>query len=107
MQVKEKYRSLSKEELLDEVYKLGVDFERYSGSCSQCTAAALHEILDFEPVIVKIASSSCGGHAGCSTGTCGAVVGGTIVLDYYLGRPADLLSATSENQEGHDALRHG
>ncbi|MFC1494079.1 C-GCAxxG-C-C family protein [Thermodesulfobacteriota bacterium] len=105
MQVKEKYRSLSKEELLDEVYKLGVDFERYSGSCSQCTAAALHEILDFEPVIVKIASSSCGGHAGCSTGTCGAVVGGTIVLDYYLGRPADLLSATSENQEGHDALK--
>ena len=105
MPIKEKYKSLSKEELLDKAYELGVDFERYSGSCSQCTAAALQEILDFEPVIVKIASSSCGGHAGCSTGTCGAVVGGTIVLDYYLGRPVELLSSTSESKEGQEALK--
>ena len=50
MPIKEKYKSLSREELLDKVYELGVDFERYSGSCSQCTAAAIQEILDFEPV---------------------------------------------------------
>lgn len=105
MLLKGKYSGLSKEQLLEKVYDLGVDFERYSGSCSQCTVAALHKILDFEQVIVKIASSSCGGHAGCSSGTCGAVVGGTIVLDYYFGRPADLLSATRENQEGQDALK--
>jgi C_GCAxxG_C_C family probable redox protein len=104
MSVKEKYRGLSQEQLLDKVYALGVDFERYSGSCSQCTVAALHEILGFESVIVKIASSSCGGHAGFSVGTCGAVVGGTIVLDYYLGRPADLLSATHEIPESQNAL---
>ena len=105
MPIKEKYMNMSKEELLDKVYELGVDFERYSGSCSQCTAAALHEVLGFEPVIVKIASSSCGGHAGCSTGTCGAVVGGTIVLDYYVGRPVELLSATCESQQGQAALK--
>lgn len=104
MFLNEKYRDLSREQLLDKVYELGVDFERYSGSCSQCTAAALHEVLGFEPVIVKIASASCGGQAGCSTGTCGAVVGGTIVLDYYFGRPVKLLSATHEDQEGKDAL---
>jgi C_GCAxxG_C_C family probable redox protein len=102
--VKEKYNGLSREALLDRVYALGVDFERYSGSCSQCTAAALHEILGFEPVIVKVASSSCGGHAGLSAGTCGAVVGGTLVLDYYLGRPAELLSSTREIPDGKDAL---
>ena len=106
MKIKEKYNGLSKAQLLDKVYSLGVDFERYSGSCSQCTAAALHEILGFEPVIVKIASSSCGGHCGLSAGTCGAVVGGTIVLDYYLGRPAELLSATHELPEGQDALHN-
>lgn len=105
MSIMEKYRGLSREQLLEKVYDLGVGFERYSGSCSQCTVAALHEIIGFESVIVKIASSSCGGQAGCSVGTCGAVVGGAIVLDYYLGRPADLLSATGEiQQEGKDAL---
>jgi len=106
MSVKEKYNGLSQEQLLDKVYALGVDFERYSGSCSQCTAAALHEILGFESVIVKIASSSCGGHAGFSVGTCGAVVGATIVLDYFFGRPADLLSKTREIQEGQNALKN-
>ena len=104
MPITEKYKVLSREQLLDKVYELGVDFERYSGSCSQCTVAALHEILGFEPAIVKIASSSCGGHAGISEGTCGAVVGGTLVLDYYLGRPMEVLSSTVENQEGQDAL---
>ena len=105
--VKEKYKDFSKEALLDKAYELGVGFERFSGSCSQCTVAALHEILGFEPAIVKVASSSCGGHAGLSAGTCGAVVGGTIVLDYYLGRPAELLSAEREIPGGHDALENG
>ena len=104
MMINEKYNGLSREQLLDKAYSLGVDFERYSGSCSQCTVAALHEILEFEPVIVKIASSSCGGHAGLSAGTCGAVVGGTIVLDYYLGRSTELLSATREIPAGQEAL---
>lgn len=106
MSLKEKYRGLSKEQLLDSAYALGIDFERYSGSCSQCTVAALHEMLGFEPVIVKVASSSCGGQAGFSAGTCGAVVGGTIVLDYYFGRPAELLSATREVPGGQDALKN-
>ena len=107
MMVKEKYKGLSKEALLDKAYELGVAFDRNSGSCSQCTVAALQEILDFEPVIIKIASSSCGGHAGLSTGTCGAVVGATIVLDYYFGRDVDLLSAEQEIPGGHDALESG
>lgn len=107
MTVRSKYQDLSREQLLNKVYELGVDFERYSGSCSQCTVAALHEILELDPVVVKIASSSCGGQAGFSTGTCGAVVGGTIVLDYFFGRPADLLSSTGEKPGGHDALESG
>lgn len=105
MLIKEKYRSLSKEQLLDKAYELGVNFERYSGSCSQCTVAALHEMLEIDPIVVKIASSSCGGHAGFSTGTCGAVVGGTIAVDYFLGRPVELLSEIQEIAEGQDALQ--
>ncbi len=104
MMVSEKYRSLSRRQLLEKAYDLGVDFERHSGSCSQCTVAALHEILGFEDILVKIASSSCGGQAGLSMGACGGVIGGTLVLDYYLGRPAEMVSAAKEIPEAHAAL---
>ena len=104
MTVSEKYRTLTQQQLLDKAYDLGVGFERYSGSCSQCTVAALHEILGFEDIIVQVASSSCGGQAGLSTGACGGVIGGTIVLDYYLGRPARMVSATEAIPEGQEAL---
>jgi C_GCAxxG_C_C family probable redox protein len=100
MKLPEKYCTLSQEELLQKAYDLGVAFEKYSGSCSQCTVAALQEILGFEDIIVKIATSSCGGQAGLSTAACGGVIGGTIVLDYYLGRPANMLSATKEIPQG-------
>lgn len=99
-----RYRNLSRRELLEKTAQLGVDFERYSGSCSQCTAAALREILGFEDIVVKVATSSCGGQAGLSNGVCGAVIGGTIVLDYFLGRPVELVSSTREIPEGLEAL---
>ena len=88
MMISKKYSSLSRPQLLDKVSELGVSFEKYSSSCSQCTVAALQEILGFEDVIVKVATSSCGGQVGFSTGACGGVIGGTIVLDYYCGTPS-------------------
>jgi len=92
MKVREKYQSLSRQELQDKAYELGVNYERNSYSCSQSTVAALHEILGFEDEIVKVATSSCAGQALQTIGTCGALVGGTMVLDYYLGRPIENLS---------------
>lgn len=93
MELNENYRGLSKRQLLQKAKELGIAYEKYSSSCSQCTVAALQEILGFEDVVVRVATSSCGGQAGLSTGACGGVIGGTIVLDYYLGRSADMLSA--------------
>jgi C_GCAxxG_C_C family probable redox protein len=104
MPLTENYRSLSQEQLLEKASELGVAYEKNSGSCSQCTVAALKEMLGFESIIVKAATSSCGGQAGLSTGACGGVIGGTIVLDYYLGRPADMVSATQMIPEGMEAL---
>jgi len=102
--VSAKYRDLTRQQLLDKASELGVNFERFSGSCSQCTAAALREILGFEDIVVKVATSSCGGQAGLSTGVCGAIIGGTIVLDYYLGRPAEMLSATETIPQSAEKL---
>jgi hypothetical protein len=104
MQVAEKYRGLPRRQLLEKAGELGASFEKYSGSCSQCTAAALREILGFEDIVVKVATSSCGGQAGYSTGACGGVVGGTIVLDYYLGRTAGMVSATQVIPQGLEQL---
>ncbi len=104
MNISERYRGLSRQQLLQNAFDLGVAFEKYSGSCSQCTVAALQEILGFEDAIVKVATSSCGGQAGLSTGACGGVIGGTIVLDYYLGRPASMISATKEIPQGRSEL---
>lgn len=84
--VAKKYRGFSRQVILDKAYELGWNFDLYSGSCSQCTVAALQELLGFEDVVVRVATSSCGGQAMQLMGTCGALVGGTIVLDYYFGR---------------------
>jgi len=100
----EKYRGLPQKQLLETAFELGVGFEKYSGSCSQCTVAALHELLGFEDIVVKVATSSCGGQAGLTTGACGGVIGGTLVLDYYLGRPAGMVSSTHPIPEGMEYL---
>ncbi len=92
--VREKYRELTRPQLLEKAMELGIAYEKYSGSCSQCTVAALWDILGFEDAVVQMATSSCGGHAGLAEGVCGGIIGGTIVLDYYLGRPVEMLSAT-------------
>ena len=94
--VRENYQCLSREELLDKAYELGWNFGLYSGSCSQCTVAALQELLGFEDVVVRVATSSCGGQAIQILGTCGALVGGTMVLDYYFGRRREDMSYQGE-----------
>jgi C_GCAxxG_C_C family probable redox protein len=104
MVLSEKYRNLSLQQLLEKAGELGSAYETNSGSCSQCTVAALKEILGFEDVVVKVATSSCGGQAGLSIGACGGVIGGTIVLDYYFGRSANLLSATQMIPQGMGEL---
>jgi len=90
--LREKYRGLSRQELLDKTYAKGAAYEINSGSCSQCTAAALHEFLEINDAIVRAANSSCGGQASTAQGTCGAIIGGTMVVDYFLGRTVEAMS---------------
>ena len=92
MKVREKYKGLSREALLDKAYELGRDYEKNSKSCCQSTVAALHELLEIDDIVVKVATSSAGGQAGQVSGTCGALIGGTMVLDYFFGRPVEKTS---------------
>ena len=104
MKVKEEYRGLSRGELLDKICNLGASYEKYSGSCSQCTVATLQNVLGFEKALVRAATSACGGHARQSTGTCGGVIGATMVLDYYFGRPFEKMSAVEKIPANSQAL---
>ena len=103
MRIKQEYRSLSKDELLDKTYELAFNFEKYSKGCSQSTVAAIHAILDMDDIVVKVASSSAGGQLAQVAGTCGGLIGGTIALDYFFGRPADKM-AHYENVPGNVEL---
>ncbi|MGD0920059.1 MAG: C-GCAxxG-C-C family protein [Thermodesulfobacteriota bacterium] len=90
--MKEEYRRLSREELLKKVYDLGAAYEINSFSCSQSAVAALYRVLDFPDALVKAASSNAGGTAMQLVGTCGGLVGGIMVLDYFFGRPFEHMS---------------
>ncbi len=92
MKVKEKYQGLTRPQLLKKVYQLGVEYESNSYGCSQCAVAALHDVIGFDDVIVKVTTSLCGGTASQVFGTCGALAGGIIVFDYFFGRPVGNLS---------------
>jgi hypothetical protein len=102
--LREKYRGISRQELINEAYELGANFEKYSGSCSQSTVAAIHELLEIDDVLVKAATSLCGGSAEQFLGTCGTLSGGIMVLDYFFGRPVEKLSYRDENEADEEAL---
>ena len=105
IQVTQIYSELSREALLAKAYELGYNFTKNSGSCSQSTVAALKELLGFEPMLVKAATSLCGGTAVQHLGTCGALAGGIMVLDYYTGRPPENMSHREYIEENWDLLR--
>lgn len=103
-QVREEYRCLARHELADRAYDLGFYYTKNSGSCAQSVVAALHELFEMESTVVKVATSSSGGQALQTIGTCGALIGGTIVLDYFFGRPAENMSCQEEIQANVDLL---
>ena len=105
IKITQAYVGLSREALLDKANELGYNFTKNSGSCSQSTVAALHELLGFDPMLIKAATSLCGGTAVQHLGTCGALAGGIMVLDYYTGRPPEKMSYREYIQENWDLLK--
>jgi len=105
--LREEYRGLPRQALLDKAYEFGANFEMKSRSCSQSVVAAMYELLNIDKLLVKVASSSCAGQAAQSTGTCGGLVGGTMVLDYFFGRPVEKMSCQTEVKGSIKMLRSG
>lgn len=104
VKVRDKYKNLTPEELIDKAYDMGASFEKYSYGCSQATVSAIHELLGIDDMLVKVSSTLGAGTARQCLGTCGAVAGGLMVLAYFFGRTADEVSAEERVQSNLDAL---
>jgi C_GCAxxG_C_C family probable redox protein len=77
----------SKEELIEQAYRLAFKHESELGSCPQCVLAAILETLNVgEPSIIKAADALAGGSALSTKGTCGALAGGLMAISYIAGR---------------------
>ena len=76
-----------KEKKMEKAYELGYKYEKDYGSCSQCTFAAVSEILGKESKeIFKSIDGLAGGLGRTTDGTCGALTGGVAAISIRYGR---------------------
>ncbi len=78
------------EDATDKAYELGKHYERTYRGCSQCVIAALQDVFDIrDDAIFKSATGLAAGSAMSGEGSCGAYVGGLMVLGGLVGRERD------------------
>lgn len=77
----------SNEKLIEKARNLAYKYEAELGSCPQCVLSAIKETLDIgNELTIKAADSLAGGTALSTKGTCGALVGGMLVIGALEGR---------------------
>jgi C_GCAxxG_C_C family probable redox protein len=81
---------MNKEEMLEEVYRRAKAYELAGGNCSQCSLAAIFEVLGVEDEnVVRAATGFADGVGLSGDGHCGALSGGTMAISYFFGRKRD------------------
>jgi len=79
--------NIQKKLLLEKAFQLAFDFEKEKHCCSQCTMAALQDVFQIKNEDIFSASFSFGGGlADTCKGTCGALIGGSMMISYFYGR---------------------
>ncbi len=77
----------SKTEILEKAYKLGEKYEQKCTGCAQTAIAAIFEALGiWNDDVFKAASGLADGLGLTGDGSCGALVGGSMVIGYLFGR---------------------
>jgi len=83
----ETFQGKTKEEILEKVYRLGLEYEQEKHSCSQCVVAALQEVFQIkDDNLFRASYALAGGVGGSTNGSCGALSGGTMMISYFYGR---------------------
>lgn len=77
----------SKEEIIERAYQLGERYEQECTGCAQTTIAGIFDAIDIKnDDVFKAASGLADGLGLSGNGTCGALVGGAMVISYLFGR---------------------
>jgi C_GCAxxG_C_C family probable redox protein len=80
----------TKEEILDKAFHLGKKYEKECTGCAQTTVAAIFEALGiWNEDVFKAASGLADGLGLTGDGSCGALIGGSMVIGYIFGRDKD------------------
>jgi len=78
---------IPREQILEKAFKLGQKFEKEYTGCAQTVIAAIFEALGiWNEDVFKAASGLADGLGLTGNGTCGALVGGSMVIGYLFGR---------------------
>jgi C_GCAxxG_C_C family probable redox protein len=102
--LRKEYSNLTNDQLKDKVYELAFSYQKLSKSCAQSVVASLCRVIDIDNGFVQLATSFTGGHVNQTAGTCGGLIGGTMVLDYFFGRPEDNMSYRELIQENIEMI---
>ncbi len=78
---------VSNEQILNKAYKLGIEYELKCTGCAQTVIAAIFEALGiWNDDIFKAGSGLADGLGLTGDGSCGALVGASMVISYLFGR---------------------
>ncbi len=91
--MEEVYSEMSREEILDRVYKLAFRYEAERGGCPQCVLSALREVIGVgDEKTIQAADAMAGGTSLSTHGTCGALIGGLLAISSVVGRTYEAFS---------------
>lgn len=79
------------DEILEQAYRLGHEYEGKHGGCCRCTVAALQKTIEFIPADDDLFRAACcldGGATGSGVQNCGAFTGAGMIIGYLCGRSA-------------------
>ncbi|MBW2343332.1 MAG: C_GCAxxG_C_C family protein [Deltaproteobacteria bacterium] len=77
----------SKEEIIERAYELGVRYEQECTGCAQTAIAGIFDAITIKnDDVFKSASGLADGMGLTGNGTCGALIGGVMVISYLFGR---------------------
>ena len=75
---------MTKNELLKKIYKSAFNFEKESHGCAQATIKAIMDFFDIDDIVFKVASPCSGGLSNGGLGSCGGLLGGSLIIGYFL-----------------------
>jgi len=98
MEFKYSVKPRSREEVVDQVYALGYEYERTAHYCPQASLAALMDVFGIKSdILFKSLFAFHGGGGNRGIGMCGALVGGIAAISFFFGRSRQEFNLAVQN----------